>query len=401
MLRLRLQLLLLLLLLTLGVVRPGMLPRSLPALQRDAVARAGLSAAVLAGFVSGGRPSLAAAAAGGNNGLCTCSAGGVLTGRRGSSPCRCSPPQSVGQEAVAEQIDSVSKGYFYNPRNERIYDCKKKSFIPAHPEAYLSKELLSGRQAVVVGEIHSNRCHHHAEFEILRSLSEFQPSGKLAIGLECFYRQHQNALDDFVFSHQNMGKLKQAVNWKSTWGYDLNYYAKIFQFCALNRIRLVGLNVPYQVVQLVGLEGYDGLPSQLKSLMPALDLDNKQHRQQFIEAITGAGSTDEHNTKSDSLQRMYEAQTLWDEYMAESSAFYIKSNPSHLLLVIAGVGHVLGRSGIPDRIQKRSHSKNPPFVILPQQVGWQEASGLPDITVPLTIAECDWAWYTEGALPRA
>ena len=36
-----------------------------------------------------------------------------------------------------------------------------------------------------------------------------------------------------------------------TWGYDLNYYAKIFNFAAIYGIRLVGLNVPIQVIYLL------------------------------------------------------------------------------------------------------------------------------------------------------
>lgn len=105
---------------------------------------------------------------------------------------------------------------------------------------------------------------------------------EMAIGLECFYRQHQRALDRFVFNHRNLAILKRETKWdgwtfihsfiltihkhtvlkilyssfkltnvilyfSETWGYDLNYYAKIFNFAAVYGIRLVGLNAPLQV----------------------------------------------------------------------------------------------------------------------------------------------------------
>jgi uncharacterized iron-regulated protein len=300
--------------------------------------------------------------------------------------------------SVAEQMSQIGSGN-NGPVlwNERIYDTRKRSFLPAHPEIYLSKET-AGKKVIVVGEIHSNRFHHHCEFEIARAISQ-NPStaGKFSIGLECFYRQHQNALDDFIFSHQNFGKLKKDVDWDDAWGYDLNYYAKIFNYAAQNKIRLVGLNVPYAVAKYVGAKGFDALPTSIRPYLPKLDLSNKKHRDQFMEAV-GAGhsnsSDDVDVSTSEQLQHMYEAQTLWDEYMAESASNYVNDNPDQTLMVIAGSGHVLGRTGIPDRIRKRIGGQAP-FVILPQQVQWSSATGLPEISLPLDTGDADWCWYTE------
>jgi hypothetical protein len=66
--------------------------------------------------------------------------------------------------------------------------------------------------------------------------------------------------------------------------------------------------------------------------------------------------------------------------------------------VIAGLGHVQGRVGLPDRIRKRTNKT--PFVIVPQQVDWLD-NGLPDIERPLTFDDCDWAWYTEKEIVTA
>ena len=67
-----------------------------------------------------------------------------------------------------------------------------------------------------------------------------------------------------------------------------------------------------------------------------------------------------------------QVQTLWDEYMAESAANHARRNPLDTLVVIAGVGHVAGRVGIPDRIHRRMgggySGSNKPFVVVPQQV---------------------------------
>jgi uncharacterized iron-regulated protein len=324
-------------------------------------------------------------------------------------------------------------GSGYNPRNERIYDTLHKSFLPARPEQFLKGELMKeNKKIVVIGEVHSNPCHHHAEFEILKTLhisykdngsnnnnhnqqaparddssSSYDSSGDksgVAVGLECFYRQHQRALDRFIFKHQDIATLKAETAWNTNWGFDLNYYAKIFKYAAANKIRLVGLNVPAGVASLVGARGYDNIPKELKDLLPALDLSNRAHRDQFVRAMGGhahstsssSSSTGTSGISAARMQHLYEAQTLWEEYMSESAANYLKRYPNHKLLVIAGLGHVLGRYGIPDRIEKRVGFR--PFVIVPQVVQWSDQTGLPNVNVPLTQDKCDWAWYTEAEI---
>jgi len=167
-------------------------------------------------------------------------------------------------------------------------------------------------------------------------------------------------------------------------------YAKIFQFASVNGIRIIGLNVPLEVAHLTSQLGYNNLPPKLKELLPDVDLNVKKHKDQFYTLIGGHGNTD---TSKAALERMYETQTLWDEYMAESASNYLKqTNNDKYLVIIAGIGHVLGRVGIPDRIQKRTQKRS--FVIVPQQVAW-DSEGLPDVDIPLTNNDCDWAWYTE------
>lgn len=42
-------------------------------------------------------------------------------------------------------------------------------------------------------------------------------SDGLAVGMEMFYRQHQNILDDYVFGAGTLASLKQDTNWDKTW----------------------------------------------------------------------------------------------------------------------------------------------------------------------------------------
>ena len=123
---------------------------------------------------------------------------------------------------------------------------------------------------------------------------------------------------------------------------------------------------------------------------------NKQHRQQFEDTMRSASLYSSHGVlKGASLQRLYETQCLWDEYMAESASYFINNNPDQTLVVIAGAGHVLGRTGLPDRIKKRLKTSMDPFVVVSEEVDWLADTGLPDIDLPLKQEDCDWAWYTQ------
>ena len=35
------------------------------------------------------------------------------------------------------------------------------------------------------------------------------------------------------------------------------------------------------------------------------------------------------------------------------------------------------------------------------QVDWNTESGLPEVTAPLSAADCDWAWYTEKEIDNS
>lgn len=145
---------------------------------------------------------------------------------------------------------------------------------------------------------------------------------------------------------------------------------------------------------MVNKMGLSNLPPELKSLLPSVDLTVERHKQIFAESIAQYGGHGDMNT--DSFQRMYETQTLWDEYMSESAVNYLRNFPDSTLVLIAGRGHIKGRVAIPDRISKRlSGNAAEPFVIVPEEVDWSAENGLPVVVAPPETTECDWAWYTQ------
>lgn len=62
----------------------------------------------------------------------------------------------------------------------------------------------------------------------------------------------------------------------------------------------------------------EGLPTKVRELLPEMDLGQEAHRRRFEETIGGfqhGGGIDDA-----AMTRLYEAQTLWDEYMAETTS---------------------------------------------------------------------------------
>ena len=70
---------------------------------------------------------------------------------------------------------------WYNPRNERIFDTKRNSFLPTIAVAKLIEDELNvkNQRVVVIGEIHSNPCHHRVEFDVIRAFFDAEDKATL------------------------------------------------------------------------------------------------------------------------------------------------------------------------------------------------------------------------------
>lgn len=58
-------------------------------------------------------------------------------------------------------------------------------------------------------------------------------------------------LDQFIYIHGDLRLLKLDTNWDQTWGFDFSQYAKIFRYARQYGIRLVGLNAPVSLLNLI------------------------------------------------------------------------------------------------------------------------------------------------------
>lgn len=360
-------------------------------------------------------------------------AAAALTSR--SQPAAASRPaeaQPVGASASDQRLllDSsasiVDSSQEYDRARSVLYDTRSGSFLPPEPRRYVAAALhrreaeqcaprsaaggaaaacAEGEARVIfAAEDHLNPLHHVMQLEMIKAVDALDER-PFAIGLEMFYRQHQPALDAFVFQDGSFANLKKRTRWATTWGYDFNQYAKILAYARRHGIQLVGLNVPFGLVNAVANTGLDELSDKFKAQLPA-DIDRGQvaHFERFERDI--AETVERRKVAmpdAPELQRWYEAELLWDEYVAESIANYMAGmqragNGDARLVVLAAASRVQARDGVPDRVSRRTGGRT--FTMLPLAVPWA-ANGLPAIRRPLGPAEADWLLYTQTEISRA
>ncbi|MDX9714203.1 MAG: ChaN family lipoprotein [Dissulfurispiraceae bacterium] len=207
---------------------------------------------------------------------------------------------------------------------------------------------VKDKKIIYVGEEHNKFSHHLTQLEVIRTLHE--QGKKVVIGMEMFYRTSQSALDAYTSGEIDEREFLKRSAYFRQWGFDYSLYKPILDYARKHGIRIIALNLPRKIVSKVGASGIDSLSpderSQLPSYMDYSDEDYKSRLAAILETHSGAAKR--------SFDYFFQAQVLWDEYMAESVDMFIGRNPDHTMVVIVGGGHLSYGSGIPRRAYRRN-----------------------------------------------
>lgn len=215
--------------------------------------------------------------------------------------------------------------------------------------ASLTRQLATKR-VVFVGETHDRYDHHLNQLAIIRGLYEIDP--KFAIGVEYLEQRFQTRVDDYIYGRINDQDFLRDTDYFEEWGYDYRLYAPIFQFAREHRIPVLALNVPTAVVSAVSKNGLTGLtPQQRDGLPPDIAPADEEYKARLRPIFEQHGSS-----KPQAFDRFVEAQLTWDESMSASAAAYLNANPDRRMVILAGSGHLAFGSGIPKRLERRTHA---------------------------------------------
>jgi uncharacterized iron-regulated protein len=235
---------------------------------------------------------------------------------------------------------------------------------------------LASVQVIFIGELHDQIGHHEAQLSIIRALrKERRP---LAIGLEMFRKDSQQVLDRWVSGNYPLGSFLKVYNdnW-SMW----DKYQAIFNFARLEKIPLIGLNIPRAISSKVARNGFAALPEQERQALGNVQCRVDLEYGEFIRQAMGG-----HGAHGSQYLHFCEAQMLWDTMMARHLFDFLKENPEYRVVVIAGSGHAW-QFGIPRQLLEQMEVSY--RVVLPEVDGRVTRTGA-------TTEVTDYLWLNEG-----
>ncbi len=209
-------------------------------------------------------------------------------------------------------------------------------------------------EMVLVGEQHDRADHHAAQLKIIQALHQ---SGKpVAVALEMFEHRGQPILDRWVSGRMDEDAF--VPHFRENWGENWPLYRDIFLYCRDRKIPMLGVNVPRAVTSQVARKGFESLTPEQVGLLPMVTCRVDPEYMKLMLEAHGHGVGDE------AFRRFCEAQLVWDTAMASYSLDYLKRNPRHTVILLAGSVHAW-KKGIPARV----HEQDPAIrtrVILPE-----------------------------------
>lgn len=205
-----------------------------------------------------------------------------------------------------------------------------------------------GKRFVFLGEEHATTAHQKMEADVIDAL--VAAGRHVVVGMEMYTRTKQGALDKWSSGSMTEEDFLADSDWKHQWGFDYAFYRPVFEAVKTHRLPLVALNVPREWVHDVSRGGFESLPTEARLQLPAdLFMGNRNHREVFDSLMGG------HSMAGTSMDRMYAAQVLWDEAMADTAVKYLQRFPADrdtVFVVIAGAGHLMYGQGINYRIKR-------------------------------------------------
>jgi len=138
---------------------------------------------------------------------------------------------------------------------------------PLAPAVFAAE--VAAADYLLLGEEHPNPCDHQAQAAVIRRLAA---AGVLpAIGLEMVPADYQGVLDAFNAGTITLAELPAKLDWKTTWGFDFELYAPIFEAAREYKLPVYALNASKGLARKVGRQGLDALtPAERASLPGAI-----------------------------------------------------------------------------------------------------------------------------------
>jgi len=250
--------------------------------------------------------------------------------------------------AIISGCSGIQKGVFMKDIQKHMPENTIVSAATGQPVSYdeMLSDFLSAR-VIYIGEVHTNPVHHQIQRDIIKDMHTRYPG--LDVGIEMVDTTYQSILDQWSAGNLTPEIFREKIHWYANWRYPYDLYAAIFELIQLEKIRLIGLNLPFHVPPKIAVGGIDSLmPDDARYLPAKIDLGEPSHRA-YIESIFQI-----HNIRGrENFDYFYMAQCAWEDAMAETISRNLGQSK---LIVLIGNGHIIQKFGVPDRAFERTQA---------------------------------------------
>ncbi len=235
----------------------------------------------------------------------------------------------------------------------RVYDAKHKRFTDF--EAMASE--LAKSDVVFFGEQHDDTATHRLEIALLEGIARRRPN--VIVALEMFERDTQKLIDDYLSNKiTEAAFLKDSRPWK-------NYqpdYKPLIEFAKAKGWKVIAGNVPRRFATVVfkgGLEAVDKLSeAERKLIAEKFSCPTDDYYKRFKETMSEHPGDNSPKMDPAMLDRMYQAQCVKDETMAESITTAAQASPQALVIHYNGAFHSDFQLGTAARVKQRMAKSN-------------------------------------------
>ncbi len=238
---------------------------------------------------------------------------------------------------------NVEAQEYYQPH--RVWDANAQSWTDF--ESMLAAS--AGVDAVFLGEQHDDPVTHRLQLAFLQGVSRRRP--QVALAMEMFERDTQPVLDAYL-----QGALSETefLAQARPWGNYSTDYRPMLEWARARKLPVIASNAPRRLARLVATHGI-AILEELEAEDRRLLADETSHPQDdyFKKFAEVMGGTQNPHGGSQVLERVYQAQCLKDDTMAESIAALLKASARPLVVHINGDFHSAFGLGAAARVRSR------------------------------------------------
>lgn len=209
---------------------------------------------------------------------------------------------------------------------------------------------LTTAGVIYLGERHTLERHHNLQEKIIGDLAS--RGVEVAIGLEMLPVDLQPALDRYNAGELTFEDFAEQVAWEEIWD-NYEQYRPAIETGHEAGAPVLALNARRELAKEIARNGIDGLPPEWAEKVPeGVNTDQPDYERELLRVMMVMA----HATgQSDMMKRMFEAQVIKDEIMADAVAGFMMSpeGENRTVVVICGAGHVSYGYGVPSRVRSR------------------------------------------------